>query len=146
MVGESGQTSVVDIFGVVLVMAGAVVFALFVIPYMFKDIFDMSSLSSAEIVARDLGGMITISGAAPNEMTISHRMHSTYKYTIDIADRFASAKMTTPVYDMKGEAYSKTAIDDIHYSAEGINYVKIEKELTEDGNTYTVTGDYYSSR
>ena len=66
------------------------------IPDLIGDVVTMLSLQSAEKVARDLGGMITVSGAATDSMTIYYQAESEdVSYDIEIKDRMVHIKGIT---------------------------------------------------
>ena len=140
---KSGQESPINVVGVLALIALAVIFTIVALPHLIKNIFELTSLSSAEVVARDIAGLVTISAAAPNRITLQYRMPAEHEYDVDIEDRFVKVKLENVRYGMRGEAQAKTAIDNIEYHGDNINYIEIEKTFVRGLSVYIIQGNYY---
>jgi hypothetical protein len=55
-----------------------------------NDMLKMLNANSAEAVARDLGGIITIAGSAQDEVTITYQASSQFSYDLTIKDRLVN--------------------------------------------------------
>ncbi len=53
----------------------------------FQDLAKQIALESAEVVAKDLAGFITISGAAPEEIKITYKPSTKFSYDVEIGGR-----------------------------------------------------------
>lgn len=85
--GRKGAGEWSDIFLTVILSACILVLAL-KIPEVVKDIATLLTLASAEKTARDLGGLITISGAGQDSMVIIYESEDeSISYDIEIKDR-----------------------------------------------------------
>lgn len=142
---NSGQVALTEVLGIVLLIIATVTFAFLLLPKWISDMYGLIALSSAEVVARDLARLVTISGAAPHDITIRDRLHSSYEYDVDIENRLVRVKLLTVQYGMKGEAIAKSGVDGIEYHGKSINYLEIKKEIVGGENIYKVEGWYEPS-
>lgn len=140
-----GQAELIDIIGIFILIVGAVIFIALLLPSLISDIYGLLAQSSAEVVGRDLAGLITISAAAPNEIIIRKAFSTKHSYNVEIDSRLVQVKLLTVEYGMKGEAITKTAIDNLRHQFDNVNYFKIRKFLDKDGNAYSIEADLVTS-
>ncbi|MEM5843926.1 MAG: hypothetical protein QW841_01645 [Candidatus Aenigmatarchaeota archaeon] len=121
------QAKIVDML-TVLGLVVCFLILLMQIPKIYKDVFDMLALSSADVVSRDIAGLISISAAAPHKITLIY--NTTYKevsYTVELKDRVA-----TVTYILKGEAQdsvsSPYAIDNLNTKIENQKCFMVTKD------------------
>lgn len=133
-----GQASIVSIVGIVAIIVIFVsVAATIFLPGMIADMYAEIALVSAEVVARDLAGFITISGAATDSITIYYIPSEQHKYDVAIGNRIVDVKLLTVEYGMKGQAIAKTAVDPAA-SRENVNSFTIKKWRENEQNKYGV--------
>ena len=64
------------------------------VPKFWKDIAFTAILSSPEVVIKDIAGLVTISGAAPHDITINYEVPTTkYSYNLLISGRNLTLEM-----------------------------------------------------
>lgn len=143
---KSGYQAPVEVIGVFILILGAIIFAVKILPGLISDLYGQLALFSAEVVARDLAGLITISAAAPNEIVIENAFSESYEYDASINDRIVWVKLLTTRYGMKGQANAKIAIDGLDYKTdEPVNYFVISKSVNKTGNVYDVDADLFKN-
>ena len=121
------------------VMAITALFVIFLIqsPKIFKDFFDAIAKSSAECVAGDLAGLISISAAAPQDIMIKYNATiPKINYTVEldqrniVVERLSKGKST-------GESFTNIyAVDGLQIKIENNNEFIIQKTNTATGNVY----------
>jgi hypothetical protein len=122
-----GQADIVDML-TVLGLIVCFIMLLMQVPKIYKDVFDMLALSSAEVVSRDIAGLISISAAAPYKATLIY--NTTYRetsYTVELKNRQA-----TVTYILKGEsretATAPYAVDNLNKKIENQKCFMISKD------------------
>jgi hypothetical protein len=64
------------------------------VPKFWKDIAFTAILSSPEVVIKDIAGLVTISGAAPHDITINYDVPTTkYSYNLQVSGRNLTLEM-----------------------------------------------------
>ena len=149
LIGSKGQGEWSEVLMTVL-LAACILFLLFKIPEIVGDIVTMLSLASGEATARDLGGLITISGSAQDSMTITYEgADESIFYDVEIKDRIV---YITNIRRESGEAidimkgtlgatvktgWGKTAVDGISEEFELVNIFTIKKNrIVEEDETH----------
>lgn len=65
-----------------------------VVPKFWKDIAMTAVLSSPDIVIKDIAGLVTISGAAPHDITINYKVYTDqYSYNLQVSGRNLTVEM-----------------------------------------------------
>jgi len=125
-----------------VVLAAALIFMAYQIPKMIQDIAALLTVASAEATARDLAGLITISGAAQDKATIIYEGASTQIfYDITIKDRMVNIGDIRKGIGATGEkiksaespirtGWGKTAVDPSG-EFEGVRVFTIEKSRSD---------------
>jgi len=144
IIGSKGAGEWAEVLVTVL-LAASILFLVFQIPEMVGNIASLISLASAEATARDLGGLITISGSAQDSITITYEgADESLFYDIEIKDRLVHI---TNIRKESGEpigmifgstmktGWGKTAVDGISEEFGLVNIFTIEKTrvVEEDG-------------
>ena len=119
-----------DIIGIIL--ATLVVFLFFqqVFARTVSIITDNFSKASAENIARQLSGLITVSGAATYEIKIDYVPTTEHTYDIFVKDR--TVKVTpifTVNYAEKASSTQPFAVNLNDYEQNGVNHFAVEKNL-----------------
>jgi hypothetical protein len=92
MFGNKGATEWMEVLTIICVSALVVMLA-FMVPKMIEDMASLFALGSAEAVARDLAGLITISGAAFDDASISYvGADERIAYDVNITARLVSVQ------------------------------------------------------
>jgi len=112
---KKAQAEITEIISLVAISIALVFFFLFVLPKFVDTMFQMIALASAQVVSRDLAGLITISGAAPYKIDISYLQQA--KYNVNIKDRIVSVDDKT----------AKVGVDPSPSPFENVNYFEIKK-------------------
>jgi hypothetical protein len=140
------NTTVVFVLGLVTIAFIVVAFIPGVVSGQIESLYDAISSISPETVSRNLGGLITISAAAPNEIYIEYHPSDSKLYDVKIEKRVVGVRLVDAEYGMEGEVISKAAIDSVCYFTEtkcefkNTNYFTIEKSMNEDGYICNVNG------
>jgi len=106
----SGDT-VISVLGVAVTAVVLVIFITQIVPGIIGDAYGTLSIASAEVVSRNLAGLITASAAAPNEITINYQPSETHKYAVATGTRTVGVQLLTETFQMKGIIVSKLGID-----------------------------------
>jgi hypothetical protein len=119
----------IDFLGIVLVIFLTFVTVAAMLPKLLELIIQAISLTSGESVARQLSGLITISGAAPYKIEINHTIEKV-KYDVDIQTRTILVKPKYKVpYAEKSRGIEPFAIPLQDKSYKDVNSFTILKEL-----------------
>jgi hypothetical protein len=126
--GDAAIGEVILLIGIAL---GLVFFAVMVLPKFINSMMGMLALNSADAMSRDLAGLITISGAATDRMTIDFNPKSTYDVTI--SERVVVVHVLEGIKDTAWEkaGLDSTCPDSSQCIFKSINDVKISKSLDE---------------
>ncbi|MEM5773016.1 MAG: hypothetical protein QXL86_02200 [Candidatus Aenigmatarchaeota archaeon] len=126
----------VDFLGIVFIMFLTFVVVAAMIPKLLELIAQAISLTSGESVARQLSGLITISGAAPYKIQINHTIERV-KYDVDIKVRtiIVKPKYNVP-YAEKSHGIEPFAIPLPDESYKDVNSFTINKEFLEGESKY----------
>jgi hypothetical protein len=139
-IGRKGVGEWSDILVAVL-LAACLFLAALRIPEIIGDVIDLLALASAEKTARDLGGIITVSAAATDTITIYHSTESEQIfYDIKIEDRIVHITDISSSGSGLGSAsatmksgWGKIGVGDISKELAYKNYFTIQKErITEE--------------
>lgn len=111
------------------------------VPKFWKSIAQTAILSSPEVVIKDIAGLVTISGAAPHDITIYYEAKTEkYSYNLDIAGRILTLEMLSEqriTEDIKGKTTDEIPIDP-HTSIYDSTIFTIEKMRKDEKNVYEV--------
>lgn len=129
----------------IIVAAGIGLIIITLVPGMLRDMFSLLSLASAETTARDLGGLITISAAAMEDVKIQYTgANEKIVYDVMIKDKIIEVRAfdadTLEPLDMATSmiyGYSKIPFD-ITTSISATNVFTIDKLLNEDEGKYEI--------
>lgn len=119
-----------DIIGIVFAILVMFIFFTQVFAKAVSIITDNFSKASAENVARQLSGLITVSGAATNEIKIDYVPTTEHTYDIFVKDR--TVKVTpifTVAYAEKASSTKPFAVNLNDYEQNGVNHFVVEKNL-----------------
>lgn len=150
LIGSKGAGEWSEVLMTVL-LAACIMFLVFKIPEIVGDIATLLSIASAEATARDLGGLITISGSAQDSMTITYEGADEFIfYDVEIKDRIVHIsnirKESGEIISMwKGTlgatiktGWGKIAVDGLSEEFELVNIFTIQKNRIVGEETYDV--------
>ena len=113
---------------------------LFLISGNVEDLLGIVATESAEVVARDLSSFITVTAAAPYEVSINFVASETKKYDVSIQDRVTT--VTATVLDRTQKAKSGSAVDP-NERYQQVSTFKIGRELLDRTNPARYVYDYF---
>lgn len=121
--------AVISMLGIAITAVILVIFTVQIIPRTVEDVYSQISRASAEVVSRNLAGLITISAAAPNNIIINYQPSKNYFYNIKIVNRIVDVEILTEKINiflpekigMKGRILTKTGVDSKCYDTTEIN-------------------------
>jgi hypothetical protein len=112
------------------------------VPRLWKDIAFTALQSSPDVVARDIAGLVTISGAAPHQITIYYKVPTEkYSYNLQISGRNLTVEMLGEekiINKITARASDEIPIDP-QSSVSDSTIFTIEKLREEGKNVYEVT-------
>lgn len=126
----------------VLLTVGMIVLTIFFLTNFFTIITDIANalaLASANGVAQDISGLITLSAAAPNEIFIQFSPTDKFSYELQIKDRLVNVKLIsleeeecTDIFRIRVDpaicqSSVSTAVDDLEVFATG-NKFEVSKD------------------
>jgi len=131
---KKGMETAATVLGAVFIAAAAAFFFYYIFPLFFGDLFKSIALASAEIVARDIAGFISVSGVAPNEIKITYNPSETNKYNVEIKERIVKVFRETEnlpkeVEPVKEIAIAKSAVGNINENFNFVNFFEIRKNV-----------------
>lgn len=88
----NGQAKISDALFSVIGVAIFVYIMFIFISNQFEDLVKEIALESAETVAKDVAGFVTISGAAPEEIKITYNPSTKFSYDVEIKNRIVMIK------------------------------------------------------
>jgi hypothetical protein len=119
-----------EIVGFILVILTLITFFTVILPKYLSTIIELFSKTSAENVARQLAGLITISGAAPYKIDIEYLPSRDVSYSFEIKNRNIIIKPEFKVsYAEKASSTQPFAVDLVEYGQEGVNHFFINKKF-----------------
>jgi hypothetical protein len=119
-----------EMVGFILVVLTLITFFTIVLPKYLSTIIELFSKTSAENVARQLAGFITISGAAPYKINIEYLPSRDVSYSFEIKNRNIIIKPEFKVsYAEKASSTQPFAVDLVEYGQEGVNHFFINKKF-----------------
>lgn len=119
---KKAQAEITEIISLVAIGIALIFFFVVILPKFVDTMFQLIALASAQVVSRDLAGLITISGAAPGRITIFYQPQA--KYNVGIADRIVSVEL---LEGLKDRATAKAGVDPSPPPFESVNYFEIRK-------------------
>lgn len=124
-----GQSEVTEAVFTIAMIAATFYIIIYILPLLTSDVANMLSLASAEVVARDIGGLTTISSAAPGSITITYQpLIEDSSYNVKMKDRIVEIEM------MRGEKKCTTNICE----GQAVTLVDTTEDFNE-VNTFTIT-------
>lgn len=118
-------------------LAFVIVLALVMVPALVSDADTLLGISSSETVAFDLGGLATISAAAPERISLTYSgVFESKKYNITISDDRV-CYVSTPIESVKGS--SKLGIQLQPQTYENVKDFSIAKSRPDGENVYELT-------
>jgi hypothetical protein len=119
-----------EMVGFILVVLTLITFFTIVLPKYLSTIIELFSKTSAENVARQLAGLITISGAASYKINIEYLPSRDVSYSFKIKNRNIIIKPEFKVsYAEKASSTQPFAVDLVEYGQEGVNHFFINKKF-----------------
>lgn len=126
-----------DIVGIMLIILTLIIFFTVMFPRFLSTIIELFGKTSAENVARQLSGLITVSGAAPHEIRIEFLPSRDVTYSFSIKNRNIMVKPELKVeYAEKASSMQPFAIDLIEQEQKNVNHFFIEKNFEGGGSNY----------
>jgi hypothetical protein len=114
------------------------VILIMMLPNLAEDLFKMIALASADVVSKDLAGLISISGAAPEKIVITYQTPSKeFFYDVKIKDRIVDVKMIGEGKAVISNATARCAVDP-EASFKNVQKFVIEKTMENGKNKYKV--------
>ena len=136
-----GLMSVADAI-TLLTIAALFVLLLAIIPKLFSDFFTQLAMSTSEVVARDLAGLITISAAAPKDITISYfGAMKKINYSVDLSQRVVKVDMIRNGKSLNHVYQDTYAVDNLNKNLQNYNSFKIIKRRMGYSNNYDFQGE-----
>ena len=137
-----GVETVANVLGALFIGAIVLFFFFYIFPVFFGDMFKSIALSSSDIVARDMAGLVSVSGIAPNQITIEYNPSSSTQYNASIQNRLV--KIGLPIdksnwanlLGVSDVSIAKIALDNLNVKIEMENnfeITKITKMVTDSG-------------
>jgi hypothetical protein len=131
---EKATSTVINILGAVMIAAILVFFFFYIFPLFFGDVFKSIALSSSEVVARDIAGLVSVSGVAPDEIKIEYNPSTSITYNVTIVDRivrvFLGVVRGVPFSGQNEVASAKTAVDNLNAQIILTNIFEISKKVS----------------
>ncbi len=137
MENRKGDSSLMEILVTVLFAVG-ILFVAFQIPAIINQMFSLFAVASADATARDLGGLISISGAAIESAEIKYAgADENVVYDVDVENKLVKVtaldidtleplSITTSILN----GYSKIPFE-VHSHVDSARFFSIEKSLNE---------------
>jgi len=136
MKGQAEVTEVVKFVGLTLLF---VLFIGLILPKLLYDMYKMFSLISAEVVAKEIAGLVSVSGVAPHQITIYYSPSSSVTYDVKVGDRLVRVDLLNKDKTVKEESVAeKTAVDPF-LDASSVNYFTIMKYFRDGEDLYKIT-------
>ena len=119
-----------EIVGIMLVIAVTFAFFVLIFPNILSIIVEGFSKAAAENVARQLSGLITISGSSAYKIKIDYTPTKEHTYKIEIKSRTIKVSPEKlPRYAEKASSTQSFAVDLNEYKGNNINHFTIEKNF-----------------
>jgi len=112
-----------------------------VIPKFWRSIAETAILSSPDVIVRDLSGLITISGAAPHDITIYYETSTEkYSYNLEVDGKILNLEMISSddISKQVKEKVSDEILIDPHTSIFDSRIFTIQKTRDNKQNSYEV--------
>lgn len=144
-----GAESVATVLGAIFITVIVVFFFYYIFPLFFGDLFQSIALSSSEIVARDIAGFISVSGVAPDEISIQYSPSSSVFYNVSVSQRVVKINSASVRANTNEVASEKSAVDNLNENIILANIFDISKNIklvtNQNGNknpaqVYSITG------
>ena len=138
--GSKGAAEITEVLSLIAIGASLIFFFVVIMPKFITTMFNMMAVNSADAVARNLAGFITISGAATDRITINYATQSLY--TVSIIDRISYVQL---LEGLKNTASARSAVTAVCPSNNQCNFDEVgrfEIKKSSDGmsNKYEVFG------
>ena len=119
-----------DIVGVMLIIVAMFLTFTQIIPKIISTIGESFSRASGENVARQVSGLITVSGAAPHEIQIDYIQTKEHTYNVEIISRTIKVTPNFKVpYAEKASSTQPFGIDLQDYKEDNVNHFIIQKKF-----------------
>lgn len=107
------------------------------IPSIFKEFFSVLSLSTSDVVAHDLAGLISMSAAAPDDITIEyHGRVKQINYTVELKDRNITVEMIIDGEPQERSVVNVFAVSDLQGKFENSKKFEVKKRRSRFDNDY----------
>lgn len=132
---KKGMETVANVLGAVFITAIVVFFFYYVFPLFFGDMFKSIALTSTDVVSRDLAGLVSVSGVAPNQIIIKYNPSSSIQYNVSVQNRVVSVGLPISKSNLAsnlgvtGVESAKTAIDNLTVKIDSENNFEISKTM-----------------
>ncbi len=145
---EKAQAKITDSLFLVIATASFIAIMFFFITQSFNELAKQMASDSAEVVAKDLAGFITVSGASPMEMTITYKPSTVFTYNIEVKDRIVKASSMLDGKSVEGPRFfgmeipaiwmDKTAVGDLHTGLSNVKTIEIQKSVSDGKYVYKI--------
>jgi hypothetical protein len=123
-----GQAEVMEPLVFVLFAVLFIGFLVIVLPNLLGNMYKLFSLTSAEVVAKEIAGFISVSGVAPHKITIYYSP-GTLIYDVGVDDRLVRVNLLNKDNSVKEKSVAeKTAVDPF-LDEKSVNYFTIMKYI-----------------
>ncbi len=134
MKGQSEVTEVIFLIGIVLLLF----ILIFSYGKMWRELLESLVSTSPKIVVRDIAGLVSISGAAPDSIKISYEVPTDqYSYYLEIKDRAVKVRLLDKNKVILEEDSSQTVVDPTASIYDKVSFI-IQKKMIEGKNVYEV--------
>jgi hypothetical protein len=119
-----------EVVGFALITLTIITFLTVILPKYLSTLIELFSKTSAENVARQLAGLITVSGSTPYKINIEYFPSKDVSYTIEIKNRNIMVKPEFKIsYTEKASSIQPFAVNLIEYGERNVNRFFINKRL-----------------
>jgi hypothetical protein len=119
-----------EIIGFMLVILTLILFFTVALPKYLFTLLELFGRTSAENVARQLAGLITVSGSSPYKINIDYLPSKDVSYSFEIKNRNIIIKPEFKVsYAEKASSTQPFAVDLVDYGQENVNHFFISKKF-----------------
>lgn len=122
---KKGIETVSNVLGAVFIGAIVIFFFYYIFPLFFGDMFKSIALTSTDVVARDLAGLVSVSGVAPDQIVIEYNPSSSIQYNVSIASRIVSIGL--PI--SKGNLASNLGVTDVSTAKTALDNLTVRMDL-----------------
>lgn len=134
-----GQAEVTEVILIIAMIATTFFVVINILPMIMDDLGKMLALASGEVVARDISGLTTISGAAPYSIKIFYAPEvEEISYNVEMRKRMVAVDMVRENKECVGtfcKGEGKSAVGNLNKKLQGATQFTITKSVD---NNYNV--------